>query len=88
VRNKIGRQFYVYISLPSYYSVLSNDNISFSVLLCPLKNACHLYGRTIAGYYENVHELQTWKLEQNTKKTSGIPFTLEKLRETADVIKR
>jgi hypothetical protein len=40
-----------------------------------------------AGYYENVHERQTWKMEQN-KKTSGIPFTLEKLRETADVIKR
>jgi hypothetical protein len=44
-------------------------------------------GTTIAAYYENVHEWQTWKMEQN-KKTSGIPFTLEKLRGTADVIKR
>jgi hypothetical protein len=53
-----------------------------------LPNVCHLYGRTIAGnYYENVHERQTWKMEQY-KKTSGIPFTLEKLRETADVTKR
>jgi hypothetical protein len=30
----------------------------------------------------NVHERKTWKIEQN-KKISGIPFTLEKLRETA-----
>jgi hypothetical protein len=40
-----------------------------------LPSVSHIYGRT------------TWKMEQN-KKTSGIPFTLEKLRETADVIKR
>jgi hypothetical protein len=33
-----------------------------------LPNVCHLYGRTIAGYYENVHEWQTWKMEQKKKK--------------------
>jgi hypothetical protein len=46
---------------------------------------CRLYGKTIATYYENVHRWQIWKMERN-KKTSGIPFTLEKLRESADVI--
>jgi hypothetical protein len=48
-----------------------------------LTNVCHLYGRTIAAYYENVHGRQTWKMERN-KKT----FTLERLRDSADVIKR
>jgi hypothetical protein len=33
-----------------------------------LPNVCHLYGKTIAGYYENVHERQTWKMKQNKKK--------------------
>jgi hypothetical protein len=65
------------------YFPLKNGNIAAN-----LPNVCHLYGRTIAGYYENVHERQTWKMEQNKKKTSGIPFTVDKLRETADVIKR
>jgi hypothetical protein len=32
-----------------------------------LPNVCHLYGRIIAGYYENVHERQTWEMEQNQK---------------------
>jgi hypothetical protein len=31
------------------------------------ENVCHLYGRTIAVYYENAHERQTWKMEQNKK---------------------
>jgi hypothetical protein len=39
-----------------------------------LPNVCHLYGRTIAGYYENVHERQTWKMEQNEKKNIWHPF--------------
>jgi hypothetical protein len=52
-----------------------------------LSKVCHLYGRTIAAYYENVHERQTWKMEQN-KKNIWHPFPLEILRETADVIKR
>jgi hypothetical protein len=33
----------------------------------------------IAVHYENVHERQTWKMEQN-KKTFGIPFTWEKVQ--------
>jgi hypothetical protein len=43
-----------------------------------------IYGRTIAVCYEKVQEGQTWKMEQKKKKTSGISFTLEKLRESAD----
>jgi hypothetical protein len=41
-----------------------------------------------AVYYENFIERQPWKMEQNKKKHLASLFDLEKLRETADVIKR
>jgi hypothetical protein len=37
---------------------------------------------------ENVDEWLTWNMEQNKKKHLASIFTLEKLRETADVVKR
>jgi hypothetical protein len=38
-----------------------------------LPNVCHLHGRTIAGnYYENVHERQTWKMEQYKKHLASL----------------
>jgi hypothetical protein len=43
-----------------------------------LPNVCYLYGRTIAVYYENVHERQTWKMEQN-KKNIWHPFHFGKI---------
>jgi hypothetical protein len=54
------------------------------------------YCQTFAIYMEGllpftmkkIHERQTFKMEKKTKKSSGIPFTLEKLWKTADVIKR
>jgi hypothetical protein len=52
-----------------------------------LPQICHNIAKRLPfiwkEYYENVHERQTWKMEQN-KKTSGIPFTLEKFQESAD----
>jgi hypothetical protein len=35
--------------------------------------------KDITVYYENVHEWQTWKMEQNQKKISGIPFHFRKI---------
>jgi hypothetical protein len=66
----------------------------------PLKNGniaanLPLYCQTFAIYMEGLVPV-TMKMSMNgkhgkwnkTKKTSGTPFTLEKLRETADVFKR
>jgi hypothetical protein len=51
-----------------------------------LPNFCHYYEDTFARRMKMSKKGKhgTWN---KTKKTSGIPFTLEKLRETADVIK-